>query len=93
MRVLLSGYYGFGNLGDEALLEVIVSQLRARFPGVSIDVLSASPEETARTLGIEATARWNARTVREAIAKADVLVSGGGGLLQSATSARSVVYY
>ena len=93
MRVVLSGYYGFGNLGDEALLEVIVAQLRARFPEIAIDVLSAAPEETARTLGIEATPRWNARAVREAIAKADVLVSGGGGLLQSATSARSIVYY
>ena len=35
MRVLLSGYYGFGNLGDEALLEVIVGRMRARFPGAA----------------------------------------------------------
>ena len=93
MRVVLSGYYGFGNLGDEALLEVIVAQLRSRFPGVAIDVLSAAPHETTRTFGVEATPRWNARAVRDAIAKADVVLSGGGGLLQSATSARSVLYY
>jgi polysaccharide pyruvyl transferase CsaB len=93
VRVLLSGYYGFGNLGDEALLEVIVAQLRARFPALTIDVLSATPEETARTFGVEATARWNMRSVREAIGRADVVLSGGGGLLQTATSARSIVYY
>lgn len=93
MRVLLSGYYGFGNLGDEALLEVIVEQLRARFPGISLDVLSATPEATARTYGVDATPRWSMRAVRESIARADVVLSGGGGLLQTATSARSIVYY
>jgi len=93
VRVLLSGYYGFGNLGDEALLEVIVTQLQKRFPAMQIDVLSATPGLTARTYGVEATPRWNMRLVRDAIARADVVLSGGGGLLQSATSVRSVVYY
>lgn len=93
MRVLLSGYYGFGNLGDEALLEVIVAQVKQRFPGVVLEVLSAQPEQTASTFGVLATPRWNMRGVREAIGRADVVVSGGGGLLQSATSIRSVVYY
>ncbi len=93
MRVLLSGYYGFGNLGDEALLEVIVGQMRARFPSIAIDVLSATPEVTARSYGVEATPRWSMRAVREAIGRADVVLSGGGGLLQTATSARSIVYY
>lgn len=93
MRVLLSGYYGFANLGDEALLEVIVSQLRSRFPGCTLEVLSATPEATRAAFGVETTARWNMREVRDAIKRADVVVSGGGGLLQNATSLRSVVYY
>jgi polysaccharide pyruvyl transferase CsaB len=93
VRVLLSGYYGFGNLGDEALLDVIVGQIRARFPLLDIDVLSATPQETAQRLNVEATPRWNMRTVRDAIDRADIVLSGGGGLLQSATSMRSVLYY
>ncbi len=93
MRVLLSGYYGFNNLGDEALLEVIVAQIRARFPRAQIDVLSATPLETSQRLHVEATPRWNMRSVRDAIGRADVVLSGGGGLLQSATSVRSIVYY
>jgi polysaccharide pyruvyl transferase CsaB len=93
VRVLLSGYYGFGNLGDEALLEVIVEQVRARFPAIAIDVLSATPQETARAYQVDATPRWSMRDVRDAISRADVVLSGGGGLLQTATSARSVVYY
>jgi polysaccharide pyruvyl transferase CsaB len=93
VRVLLSGYYGFGNLGDEALLDVIVAQLRSRFPALQIDVLSATPEATAREYGVDATPRWNMRTVRNAVARADIVLSGGGGLLQTATSARSIIYY
>lgn len=93
MRVLLSGYYGFGNLGDEALLQVILEQLRVRFPHCELEVLSATPEQTRAAFGVEATPRWNMGDVREAIKRADVVLSGGGGLLQSATSLRSVVYY
>ena len=93
MRFLISGYYGFGNLGDEALLAVIVSQIKSRYPYGEIDVLSAKAEETAHELRVDATPRWDAKAVRRAIDRADVVISGGGGLLQNATSLRSLVYY
>lgn len=92
-RFLLSGYYGFGNLGDEALLGVIVERLRARFPACAIDVLSNEPEQTARSYGVEATPRAELAAVRRAIERADVVLSGGGGLLQNVTSLRSLLYY
>jgi polysaccharide pyruvyl transferase CsaB len=92
-RVLLSGYYGFGNLGDEALLEVIVAQMRRRFPAARLEVLSATPQKTAATYAIEATPRWDWGAIRGAIARADVVLSGGGGLLQNGTSLRSLLYY
>ena len=90
---MISGYYGFDNLGDEALLRVIVSQLRSRHPYSEIDVLSNKPESTAHELRVESTPRWEAKAVRSAIDRADVVLSGGGGLLQNATSLRSLVYY
>ncbi len=92
-RVLISGYYGFGNLGDEALLEVIVGRLRRRFPSAAIEVLSATPHRTAASYHVETTQRWDRRAVRAAIARADVVLSGGGGLLQNRTSLRSLLYY
>jgi polysaccharide pyruvyl transferase CsaB len=92
-RVLLSGYYGFGNLGDEALLEVMVQQLRRRFPSSQLEVLSATPQMTAAAYRVEATSRWDWRAVRSAIRRADVVLSGGGGLLQNNTSLRSLLYY
>lgn len=93
MRVLLSGYYGFGNLGDEALLSEIARGLRRRFPGVEVVALSADPLGTARAYGIEAAPRWDLGAVRREIARADVFLSGGGGLLQNATSLKSLLYY
>jgi polysaccharide pyruvyl transferase CsaB len=92
-RFLISGYYGFGNLGDEALLDVIVGRLRGRYAGCAIDVLSADPAGTARRLGVEATPRADIGAVRRAIGRADVVLSGGGGLLQDVTSLRSLLYY
>ena len=92
-RFLLSGYYGFGNLGDEALLEIIVARLRSRWPGCAIDVLSGNPAQTARDFDVEATPRMDVARVRHAIERADVVLSGGGGLLQNVTSLRSLLYY
>jgi polysaccharide pyruvyl transferase CsaB len=93
VRFLLSGYYGFDNLGDDALLQIIVAQLKTRFPLAAIDVLSAKPDVTAHDLGVIGTSRWDQGTIREAIASADVVLSGGGGLLQNATSLKSLLYY
>ena len=92
-RLLLSGYYGFGNFGDEAILRVFVDQWRARRPGDTIAVLSSDPRQTESTYGVKAVARMNAHDVGQAIRDSDVVVSGGGGLLQSATSLRSLLYY
>ncbi len=93
MRLLLSGYYGFENIGDEALLEVVLDRLRAQYSGADIEVLSANPQATARRHGVEVAQRWDAKAVRRAIDRTDVVLSGGGGLLQNSTSLRSLLYY
>jgi polysaccharide pyruvyl transferase CsaB len=93
VRVLLSGYYGFGNLGDEALLEVILARTHARFPSAELEVLSGAPRSTEARYGVAAVPRWDWRAIRSAIGRADVVLSGGGGLLQNATSLRSLIYY
>jgi polysaccharide pyruvyl transferase CsaB len=90
---LLSGYYGFGNFGDDALLKVIVRELRTRHPYARIEVLSQEPEMTSHDLGIFATPRADLGAVRAAIERSDIVLSGGGGLLQNSTSMRSLLYY
>jgi len=89
VRVVVSGYYGYGNLGDEALLAGLADGLRRR--GHEVVVLSGDPAATRATHGVAATHRLFGAPF--AIARADAVVSGGGGLLQDATSSRSLRYY
>ena len=67
--------------------------MRRRFPSAQIEVLSATPQATAAHHRRRATPRWDWRAIRAAIGRADVVLSGGGGLLQNATSLRSLLYY
>lgn len=92
-RVLLSGYYGFGNVGDEAILASTVESLRRKEPGIEIAVLSANPEETSRTHAVDSFARMSFREVVAGILSSDLVVFGGGSLLQDDTSFRSLLYY
>lgn len=92
-KLLLSGYYGFGNLGDEAILASTVEALRHRAPGVDISVLSANPDETETSHGVRAFNRMSPAGVVSAIRDSDLVVFGGGSLLQDATSFRSLLYY
>lgn len=89
MRVAVSGYYGFGNLGDEALLAGLLGQLRAI--GAEPLVLSGNPERTAAEHDVETAHRY--RGLLPALRRSDALISGGGGLLQDTTSSRSLGYY
>nr|WP_316046858.1 polysaccharide pyruvyl transferase family protein [Planococcus glaciei] len=93
MRIVLSGYYGFDNVGDEAILYAIIQSLKEYYPEIGIVVLSNKPEKTARTYGVEAVNRWNVAEVAKAIKAADGLISGGGSLLQDETGRKSIPYY
>ena len=92
-RVLLSGYYGFGNVGDEAILASTIESLRERDPGIEISVLSANPVETARTYDVETYGRMSLKDVAAGILASNLVVFGGGSLLQDDTSFRSLLYY
>ncbi len=93
MKVLLSGYYGFYNIGDEAILSSLVSKLREINPDVDITVLSKAPEETQLRLGVHAYQRKSVYHLVKEIIKTDVYISGGGSLFQDKTSNRSLLYY
>ncbi|HHY12255.1 MAG TPA: polysaccharide pyruvyl transferase CsaB [Firmicutes bacterium] len=92
-NILLSGYYGFSNTGDEAILASTVNALRNARPDLNIMVLSKRPGETERTYGVRAFPRMNVVEVARAVSRAGLVVFGGGSLLQDATSLRSLIYY
>jgi polysaccharide pyruvyl transferase CsaB len=89
MKVLLSGYYGYGNLGDEALLSGIITGLKNY--GHSVTVLSGNPEYTQRLHNVKAVSRYKGLPL--ALLQHQAVISGGGGLLQDKTSGRSLQYY
>ncbi|GGE56149.1 polysaccharide pyruvyl transferase CsaB [Pullulanibacillus camelliae] len=85
MKVVLSGFYGFGNTGDEAILEAILTNLKTRWPEMEITVFSFSPEMTSKAHNVRSLYRgWRQDTWQKlrALRSADLLISGGGGLLQ-----------
>ena len=94
-RITISGYYGFKNAGDEAVLAGIIKALRAQPGGdeIDIDVLSIDPAETTSTHGVSASHRYKAAALLKALSKTDLLLSGGGSLLQDVTSAHGIFYY
>lgn len=100
INVLVSGYYGFNNAGDEAILASIYSNIRKLDMNISVDVLMAKAGDRERKESrIEAgyefkmTDRFNPLKVIKAVRNCDVLISGGGSLLQDSTSTKSLFYY
>lgn len=93
-QIVISGYYGFGNIGDEAVLTGILTTMKKIDVYADITVLSADPARTLKEhQGVKAVHRSRLGPVFRAIRGADLLISGGGSLLQDATSIRSSYYY
>lgn len=78
-RVVISGYYGFDNFGDDAILAEILSALG---PLADPCVISRNPAAARTRFGVGAVARESVAQRAWAIARADGLVFGGGGLLK-----------
>ena len=92
-KIVLSGYYGFDNIGDEAVLYSIIAMLKKEIPKVQITVLSNNPEKTATTYQVDSINRWDMKSVAKVIKSSDLLISGGGSLLQDVTSSKTIPYY
>ena len=90
-NLLLAGYLGAGNLGDDAVMLGLVHGLGGA--GYSVTVLSGAPEETHRLYGFPSVARRNMKLVEDAIVKCDALVFPGGSIFQDSSSMMSPTYY
>lgn len=90
---VISGYYGFGNSGDEALLSGIIENLKKEKEDIKICVLSKSPSETAKEHGVHSVNRYDYLKIKKAIKSSRLFISGGGSLIQDVTSSKSLWYY
>ncbi len=83
--IVIAGYYGYGNLGDEAIRVALRDALDKR--GIDAMWLTARPQAQ------DEIDRRSVLRVYRALRHSRALVFGGGGLLQNRTSNRSLLYY
>lgn len=91
--IIIAGYYGFDNAGDELILRALVERYRRQDPASPVIVFSADPIKTAAVFNVTAINRWNPFAWIGAMLKAKLFVLGGGGLLQESTGSLNHLYY
>ena len=91
--VVVCGAYGRGNMGDDAILQTIIRQLRMQDPDLPICVMTRKPVETALETGVSTVQIFHAMRASKWMKRSTLYISGGGTLLQNATSTRSLIYY
>lgn len=92
-NVVVCGYYGFGNLGDDAMLSEIVKKLRLKWPQKSLCVVAHRPKGVLLPDGVKCISRENFGALKRKIREAEFLILGGGSILQDKSSLRSLVFY
>jgi len=90
---LVSGYYGDHNSGDEAILAGMIKAIRELDPEARFTVISKTAANTRAVHGVAAVSRNDFKHTWSAAAQADLIISGGGSLLQDVTSTKSLLYY
>lgn len=90
-NIVISGYYGFDNFGDETILSVLIKKLKEYTPFIT--VLSANPSKTRTQYKVQSTFYFCLCRLFIKLLKCDILISGGGSLLQDVTSLKSLLYY
>ncbi|MDD6265187.1 MAG: polysaccharide pyruvyl transferase CsaB [Clostridia bacterium] len=91
--IILSGYYGFDNYGDELILETLIAAYKKARPDIQLLILSHSPKKTSLQTGINSIGRFYLPMIKRAMKQSRMYVNGGGTLLTDVTSRRSLRYY
>ena len=91
--VLLCGYYGFSNMGDNALLRSAAEHIRSVLPSAPIRALTRGGRRDSADFGLPCVCRHSPLAVPIELMRCKYFVLGGGTLLQDSTSLRSLLYY
>ena len=91
--IMLCGYYGYGNAGDDSMLSCIVDGIRRIDPSLAICVMSACPEKTRALYLVDAVNRFDLPAVLRKLERTKLFLFGGGNLFQDKTSTHSLLYY
>lgn len=88
-KVLMVGYWGGFNVGDEGFLEIVLPRLKHK---AHITVASKNPANTTKSFNVRSVKAEPLTLVRELL-RNDIVLEGPGGLFQDATSFKSLFYY
>lgn len=88
-KVILSGFYGVRNLGDELILRSISSALQKADPAVQVVVAAENPRNVELQHGLQAFKRADVYESAYQVHTADAVVVGGGGLWHDLTFHRA----
>ena len=91
MKVLVCGWVGSTNLGDELVFAGVHHLLAEQ--DVQVAAVSLDPAATRRIHGVGAVGANDLPALNRAIGRADAVVFGGGGLLQDVTSPLNLPYH
>ena len=91
--VVIGGYFGCGNLGDDAILQAFIEYMHTQHPTIRIWALTKRPRKNKHRFGVKCVNRKNPFALALAFLRADAFLCGGGSLLQNLTGRLSLYYY
>ena len=91
--IAIGGYFGCGNIGDDAILQAFIEYTRTHYPDMHVLALTKNPREDSRRFGVQCFNRKNPLSLALAFSRADAFLCGGGSLLQNLTGKLSLYYY
>lgn len=94
-KIIISGWYGNKNAGDEAILAAMIASLKGKIEDIEITVFSSDPTYTSKTHHVKAVhqlpfgilplgsaiLRGRSFQTLKALREADLFILGGGGFL------------
>ncbi|MBE6602526.1 MAG: glycosyltransferase [Ruminococcaceae bacterium] len=92
-RIMVGGYFGCKNLGDDAILQGFLHGLQQIHPNLAVTALSGNPHYDRKRTGIRTIHRKNPFSVAWNLRRTDLFILGGGSLLQNRTGKASLSYY
>lgn len=91
--VVICGAYGRGNMGDEAILKSIITELHTIDPEMPICAMTRNPRQARKDYRVESVYTFNFPAYRKRMAESRLYINGGGSLIQNITSRRSLWFY
>jgi polysaccharide pyruvyl transferase WcaK-like protein len=86
VKIFVHGYFGFGNIGDEAILSVLIEEFKTILSKAEFMVLSSNPQRTMRIHGVKAIReRLTSLGFWKHFFRSHILVFAGGGRYGHAT--------